>query len=101
MGRWKEAGLDCLDVEPGSCSVSAAAQRDGSVRVEAAWRLAPRFEAALEVADFANAGVSEVPRPASARAAPQGLWSKTLLQDDFKCTTASVDAVRANQKRRS
>ena len=64
MGRWKEAGLDCLDVEPGSCSVSAAAQRDGSVRVEAAWRLAPRFEAALEVADFANAGVSEVPRPA-------------------------------------
>ena len=64
MGRWKEAGLDCLDVAPGSCSVSAAAQRDGSVRVEAAWRLAPRFEAALEVADFANAGVSEVPRPA-------------------------------------
>ena len=63
MGRWKEAGLDCLDVAPGSCSVSAAAQRDGAVRVEAAWRLTPRFEAALEVADFANAGVSEVPHP--------------------------------------
>ncbi|KAK9846491.1 hypothetical protein WJX81_005231 [Elliptochloris bilobata] len=57
--RWKEAGLDCLDVAPGSCSVSAEPQRNGGVRVEASWRLTPHFEAALEVAEFANAGVSE------------------------------------------
>jgi hypothetical protein len=66
--RWKEAGLDCLDVEPGTCQVAAAAQRGGAVRVEASWRLAPRFEAALEVAEFADAGVSEARRPARRRA---------------------------------
>ena len=48
---------------PGTCVVSAAAQRDGSVRVEAAWRLTPRYEAALEVAEFANTGVSEARSP--------------------------------------
>jgi len=43
--------------------VAAAAQRCGAVRVEASWRLTPRFEAALEVAEFADAGVSEARRP--------------------------------------
>lgn len=41
-GRWKEAGLDCLDWEPGSCRVSAS--QPGPDQVEVSERvLAPRL----------------------------------------------------------
>lgn len=59
--RWKEAGLDCLEVVASSVTSSVKQVSDACLRVEASWRLRPSEDEALRAADIGSSGVSEVP----------------------------------------
>ncbi|KAK9808191.1 hypothetical protein WJX73_006921 [Symbiochloris irregularis] len=58
--RWKEAGLDCMDVVSGSCSVSASQPSPSEVKVEASWTMKPNRAIAPPDTYIGMAGVSEV-----------------------------------------
>ena len=60
LSRWKEAGLDCLEVVAGSVASSVKQVSDACLRVEASWRLRPSEDEALRAADIGSSGVSEV-----------------------------------------
>lgn len=61
LDRWKEAGIDRLDVQPESCRVATGKATDVAVEVTAEWTLVPNdAKAPRDASEGGIAGVSEV-----------------------------------------
>jgi hypothetical protein len=58
--RWKEAGLDCLEVVQGSVDGTLKQIADSAVRVDVHFVLRPSEDEALRAADIGASGVNEV-----------------------------------------
>ncbi len=60
LQRWKEAGLDCLEVVADTVKSSVQQISDSAVKVDVEYLLRPSEDEALRAADIGASGVSEV-----------------------------------------